>query len=165
MDIDINRNNRRVTISMAGYIDKLFQTIRPNGTKGASTPNSYVPPNYKKSGAQTATIDDTPLATLAQKKEHQSVIGTLLYYSRTVDPSILTAVQESHHQGYAKNGTTIAISIHSQKLWNPLLRIKYAVTSPIRRVLSQQTTRQVRIRGPILFRYQESYQWISSLHE
>jgi hypothetical protein len=37
--------------------------------------------NYKNPGAQTATIDDTPLATLAQKKELQSVIGTLLYYS------------------------------------------------------------------------------------
>jgi len=63
---------------MAGYIDKLFQTIRPNGTKGASTPCTYAPPNYKNPGAQTATIDDTPLATLAQKKELQSVIGTLL---------------------------------------------------------------------------------------
>ena len=94
MDIDIDRNNRHVTISMSGYIDKLFQTIRPNGTKGASTPNTYCPPNYKNPGAQTATIDDTPLATLAQKKELQSVIGTLLYYSRTVDPSILTAVHE-----------------------------------------------------------------------
>jgi hypothetical protein len=94
MDIDIDRKSRHVTISMAGYIDKLFQTIRPNGTKGASTPSIYAPPNYKNPGAQTATIDDTPLATLAQKKELQSVIGTLLYYSRTVDPSILTAVHE-----------------------------------------------------------------------
>jgi len=32
MDIDIDRKNRHVTISMAGYIDKLVQTIRPNGT-------------------------------------------------------------------------------------------------------------------------------------
>ena len=94
MDIDIDRKSRHVTISMAGYIDKLFQSIRPNGTKGASTPSTYAPPNYKSPGAQTATIGDTPLATLAQKKELQSVIGTLLYYSQTVDPSILTAVHE-----------------------------------------------------------------------
>jgi hypothetical protein len=30
--------------------------------------NTYAPPNYKNPGAQTATIDDTPLATLAQKR-------------------------------------------------------------------------------------------------
>ncbi len=41
MDIDIDRKSRHVTISMAGYIDKLFQSIRPNGTKGASTPSTY----------------------------------------------------------------------------------------------------------------------------
>ena len=69
MNIDIDRKSQHVTISMAGYIDKLFQTIRPNGTKGASTPSTYAPPKYKNPGAQTATIDDTPLATLAQKKD------------------------------------------------------------------------------------------------
>jgi len=113
MDIDIDRKNRHVTISMAGYIDKLFQTIRPNGTKGASTPCTYAPPNYKNPGAQTATIDDTPLATLAQKKELQSVIGTLLYYSRTVDPSILTAV---HELGSVQANPTIKDMIKMERL-------------------------------------------------
>jgi hypothetical protein len=47
MDIDIDRNKRHVAISMAGYIDRLFQIIRPNGTKGVSTPNNYDPLNYK----------------------------------------------------------------------------------------------------------------------
>ncbi len=79
---------------MAGYIDKLLQEIRPEGIKSAKTPALYFPPNYKRPGAQTATIDDSPAATDKQKKELQSVIGTLLYYSRTVDPSILTAVHE-----------------------------------------------------------------------
>jgi hypothetical protein len=56
---------------------------------------SYYPPNYKHPlEAQTATIDDTPMSTNKQKKQLQSVIGTSLYYSRTVDPSILTAVHE-----------------------------------------------------------------------
>ncbi len=92
MDININRKKRHVTISMPGYIDKLLQSIRPNGTKAASTPATYCPPNFKNSGAQAATIDETPEASKEQKHELQSVIGTLLYYSRTVDPSICTAV-------------------------------------------------------------------------
>ena len=94
MNIDINRKERHVTLSMAGYIDKLLQEVRPEGIKSAKTPAIYFPPNHKKPGAQTATIDDSPAATEEQKKELQSIIGTLLYYSRTVDPSILTAVHE-----------------------------------------------------------------------
>ncbi len=92
MDININRRKRHVTISMPGYIDKLLQLIRPNGIKAASTTATYCPPNFKNPGAQTATIDETPEASKEQKHELQSVIGTLLYYSRTVDPSICTAV-------------------------------------------------------------------------
>jgi hypothetical protein len=92
MDIAINRKKRHVTISMPGYIDKLLQSIRPNGIKAASTPATYCPPNFKNPGAQTATIDETPAASKEQKHELQSVIGILLYYSRTVDPSICTAV-------------------------------------------------------------------------
>jgi hypothetical protein len=51
-------------------------------------------PNYKRPSTQTATVDLTPLASPSQQKELQVVIGTLLYYARTVNPSILTAVHE-----------------------------------------------------------------------
>jgi hypothetical protein len=39
-------------------------------------------------------VDLSPLASLADKQLLQSVIGTLLYYTRAVDPSICTAVHE-----------------------------------------------------------------------
>jgi hypothetical protein len=57
-------------------------------------PTIYTAPNYKFPKAQTVTIDDTPLATAAQQPELQVVVGTLLDYARSVDPSILTAVHE-----------------------------------------------------------------------
>jgi hypothetical protein len=69
MDININRKKRHVTISMPGYIDKLLQSIRPNGMKAASTPATYCPPNFKNPGAQTATIEETPEASKEQKHE------------------------------------------------------------------------------------------------
>ena len=94
MTISINRPDRYVTISMPGYIEKLLRKVRPNGIKGASTPGIYIPPNYKSPKAQTATIDLSPLATAEQQHELQVVVGTLLYYARTVDPSILTAIHE-----------------------------------------------------------------------
>jgi hypothetical protein len=95
MKISINRIQCHVTVSMPGYIEKLLRKVRPNGIKGAATPGTiYHPPNYKSPKMQTATIDATPLATKIQQHELQVVVGTLLYYARTVDPSILTAIHE-----------------------------------------------------------------------
>ncbi len=94
MNISVNRPERYVTVSMPGYIEKLLQKVRPSGIKGALTPGIYIPPNYKSPKAQTATIDSSPLATAEQQHELQVVVGTLLYYARTVDPSILTAIHE-----------------------------------------------------------------------
>ncbi len=93
ISIDICRPQRHVTLSMPGYVAKLLKRVRPNGIKSASTPSVYAPPNYSNPKAQMATADNTPLASPAQQKELQIVVGTLLYYARTVDPSILTSVQ------------------------------------------------------------------------
>jgi hypothetical protein len=43
MDIDVDRTNRHVTISMPGYVSKLLRRVRPDGLKGASTPGIYMP--------------------------------------------------------------------------------------------------------------------------
>jgi hypothetical protein len=94
MTISVNRTKRHVTISMPGYIEKLLRKVRPNGIKGASTPGIYTPPNYKSPKAQTATINAAPLANKSQQHELQVIVVTLLYYARTVDPSILTAIHE-----------------------------------------------------------------------
>jgi hypothetical protein len=79
---------------MPGYIARLLKRVRPDGIKGATTPSIYSAPNYKSRSAQTATVDVSPLASPSQQHELQVVVGTLLYYARTVDPSILTAVHE-----------------------------------------------------------------------
>ena len=94
MDIAIDRTNRHVTLSMPGYVEKLLRKVRPKGIKGAATPSVYQAPNYKSPQAQTATVDGSPPATAEQQHELQVVVGTLLYYARTVDPAILTAVHE-----------------------------------------------------------------------
>ncbi len=39
-------------------------------------------------------MDDSPFASESDKKTLQSVVGTLLYYARAVDPSICTAVHQ-----------------------------------------------------------------------
>jgi hypothetical protein len=94
MSIDIDRVQRHVTLSMPGYITKLLKRVRPDGIKPAKTPSIYVTPNYKSPKTQTATNDASPLASKEQQLELQIVVGTLLYYARTVDPTLLTVVNE-----------------------------------------------------------------------
>jgi hypothetical protein len=92
MDISINRKQRHVTLTMPKYIDRLLYKVKPDGIKGSNTPAVYTPPNYANPGAQRATVDESDTASEDDKKLLQSVVGTLLYYSRAVDPSISPAV-------------------------------------------------------------------------
>jgi hypothetical protein len=94
MSIDIDRKQRHVTLSMPGYISKLLKRVRPDGVKPATTPSIYIAPNYKTARTQTATCDASPAASKEQQLELQVVVGTLLYYARTVDPSLLTVLNE-----------------------------------------------------------------------
>jgi hypothetical protein len=94
MSLAIDRTARHVTLTMPGYIAKLLTRVRPNGIKGAHTPSIYIQPIYGKAVTQKATVDVSPLASPAQQHELQVVLGTLLYYARTVDPSVLTVVHE-----------------------------------------------------------------------
>jgi hypothetical protein len=94
MNIQIDRTARHVTLTMPGYLSKLLKRVRPHGIKGAHTPSIYVQPNYRAATSQQATVDVSPLASPAQTHELQVVIGTLLYYARTVDPAVLTVVHE-----------------------------------------------------------------------
>jgi hypothetical protein len=94
MTIAINRKDRHVTLTMPGYVEKLLRRVKPDGLKGAHTPAIYIPPNYKTTVTQRATMDTSQLASASEQKYLQSVIGTLLYYSRAVDPTLCTAIHE-----------------------------------------------------------------------
>ena len=49
MDINRNSSQRHVTISMPGYIDKLLQSIRPNGNKISVNTGYILPTQLQKS--------------------------------------------------------------------------------------------------------------------
>ena len=71
--------------------------------KGASTPGIYTPPNYHDPTAHKATVDMSSRVSDTDKQQLQSIVGTLLYYSRAVDPSITTAV---HYLGSIQSKPT-----------------------------------------------------------
>lgn len=86
-------DHRMVHLSMPGYISKALQRFgheRPRRVQ--NSPHPHVTPTY---GAKAQYVDvDQPSPTLDKEGQKfvQAVTGTLLYYSRAVDPTMLVAL-------------------------------------------------------------------------
>jgi len=85
--------NKRVHLSMPGYISKALQRFgheRPRRLQ--NSPHPHVAPPY---GAKAQYVEPDEISTPLDKegkKYIQAVTGTLLYYSRAVDPTMLVAL-------------------------------------------------------------------------
>ena len=89
--IEFDYPRRTVTLSMPGYIAKALQRFAPSLQTGANSPAIYVPPNYGI-GQQTPSIDTSTPLSLAETTTLQEIVGSLLYYARAIDVTILPAV-------------------------------------------------------------------------
>ena len=92
LTLNHNRINRTLTISMPNYIPALLQLHRPLVVRFASSPSVYVPPHYGSSAPQMTPQDSSQPATPAQQKELREVIGSLMYYARILDHTLLPTV-------------------------------------------------------------------------
>jgi hypothetical protein len=86
--------SRTCDISMPGYVSNVlskFQHDAPNYPQ--HTPSRYVTPVY---GAKTqyVTKDETPSLTSKQFLTIQKVTGSVLYYARAVDPTVLMPLND-----------------------------------------------------------------------
>ena len=85
-----------VSLSMPEYITKALQRFRPQYLlpthRAAATPGKYHAAVYPR--IQLVKEDRSPLLTPAQRTEIQAIVGTLLYYARAVDPSLLPIANE-----------------------------------------------------------------------
>jgi hypothetical protein len=94
MSLKWDYKNRTCDISMPGYVSNVlskFQHDAPNHPQ--HTPSKYVTPVY---GAKTeyATTDETPPLTAKQCLTIQKVTGSILYYARAVDPTVLMPIND-----------------------------------------------------------------------
>jgi hypothetical protein len=84
---------RRVHLSMPGYISKALQRFgheRPRRLQ--NSPHPHIAPTY---GAKAQYVEPEVISVPVDKegqKYIQAVTGTLLYYSRAVDPTMLVAL-------------------------------------------------------------------------
>jgi Reverse transcriptase (RNA-dependent DNA polymerase) len=84
---------RTCDISMPGYIARAldrFQHPQPN--RPQHSPHPWIKPIYGKSPQLTPEIVFSPPLGPADRKRIQEILGTLLYYARAVDSTLLTAI-------------------------------------------------------------------------
>jgi hypothetical protein len=112
MKVHHDRDLRKLTISMPGYIQQAldrFDFKAPN--KPVLTPLPYNVPNYGQK-VQHPVEDDSPLASEADKKLVQQVIGVLNYYARAIDYSMLVAINKIASQQAAPTAQTMVLLRH-----------------------------------------------------
>jgi hypothetical protein len=86
--------NRTCDISMPGYISNVLSKFQHDAPKHPQhIPSRYVTPVF---GAKTqyATKDETPPLTAQQCLTIQRITGSVLYYARAVDPTVLIPLND-----------------------------------------------------------------------
>jgi hypothetical protein len=86
-------SNRRVHLSMPGYITKALQRFgHEKPRRVQNSPHPHVAPVYGAKAQYAEMETPSPLLDKQEQKYIQAVTGTLLYYSRAVDPTMLVAL-------------------------------------------------------------------------
>ena len=94
LTLDWHYHQGYVDISMPGYIDKVLHKYQHQSpTKPELSPHQHTEPAYGQR-IQMAPVDNTPPLNPKATKRIQGIIGSLLYYARAIDNTMLTAINE-----------------------------------------------------------------------
>jgi hypothetical protein len=132
--LDWDYKHRTVNLSMPTYISKAltrFQHSPP--LKPQHSPYQSSPIQYGTKVQLTKDPDTSPKLSPAQIKHIQQVVGTLLYYSRAVDPTLAAALSTIASQ--QTNGTQAVLDACKQLLdyvaSHPNASIRYCASDMI----------------------------------
>jgi Reverse transcriptase (RNA-dependent DNA polymerase) len=95
LGLTINWDYSRKTcdISMPGYLERALARFQhPDPKKPEYSPHAWNAPEYGAKTQYAKEADMSPALNLKETKRVQEVLGTLLYYARAVDPTLLTAI-------------------------------------------------------------------------
>jgi hypothetical protein len=94
MTLKWDYEKRTCDISMPGYVSNVPTKIQHSAPKNPQhTPSQYVTPVYVTK-TQYATKDETSTLTAEQCITIQKVTGSVLYYARAVDPTVLMPLND-----------------------------------------------------------------------
>jgi hypothetical protein len=84
---------RTCDISMPGYIERALQRFsHPAPNRAQHSPHVWQKPSFGAKIQYTPDPDNSPALDAKDTKRVQEVLGTLLYYARAVDSTMLTAI-------------------------------------------------------------------------
>ena len=93
IDLHWDYENGTVDLSMDGYVEKALQRFNhPRPTRPQHSPHKWTKPTYGASQQLTAPPDTTDPLDAHGVKRLQEVIGTLLYYARALDSTMLVTL-------------------------------------------------------------------------
>jgi hypothetical protein len=93
LTIEWDLENNQVHTHMPGYLDKALICFKHEVTKiKQNSPHPHVCPNYGAKEQYTKVEEDSPPLNQIDVRYIQAVVGTLLYYCRAVDSTILPAL-------------------------------------------------------------------------
>ncbi len=93
LTIDWDYNKGQVHVHMPGYLDKAFLKFKHAAPiKKQNSPYPHANPQYGAKIQYAESQDESPLLNEQDTTHVQAVMGTLLYYARAVDSTILTAL-------------------------------------------------------------------------
>jgi hypothetical protein len=93
LTIEWDYKNQKVYVHMPGYLSKALLQFKHNVPKTKqNSPHPQVAPQYGTKDQYTMEEDTSPLLNKEEAKFVQAVAGTLLYYARAVDNTILPAL-------------------------------------------------------------------------
>jgi len=91
--LDWQYTKNYVDLSLPGYVKNLVEKINYIPSKTANSPGIYTPPSYGNK-VQFNNIDNSKTLDALELLTVQRITGSLLYYSRAVDPTMLTAINK-----------------------------------------------------------------------
>ena len=122
MQLDWNYADKYVDISMPKYIQKALTKFgHPKPTKPQYQPHEWIPPTFGQKIQYAHEPAPSPTLNKQQTKRIQEIVGTLLYYARGVDPTMLPAINDIASQ---QAHPTAATAKHLHQL------LDYAATYP-----------------------------------
>jgi hypothetical protein len=99
---------------MPGYLDKVFLKVKHVApSKKQNPPHPHILPQYGAKIQYVEYQDESSLLNKEDTKHVQAVMGTLLYYARAVNSTILTALSslatEPNAKSNRENKTTVRL--------------------------------------------------------
>ena len=93
LTLDWDYINRTVDLSMPGYIEATLHRFQhPLPSKPQHSPHAWTAPTYGAATQWAIDADDSPPLQSTDLKTLQQILGTLLYYARAIDNTMLVAI-------------------------------------------------------------------------